>query len=433
MKRKIAALGMAGLFFSASAWGSGYRIPEQSVNSTALSGAYVANASSGDASYFNPANMGWLDQDRWSADLSLTYINLASIDYSDSRTDAYNGGSRSENFIAPQFHLVSPDFNHFRLGLSLVEPAGLAKRWEQPYPRTFAEDFTLKVVELNPVLSYTMADKYGVAVGIRLLRGEGKVVSRGTVPVMELYGETLSSSISRSMEGDTLDYGYNLAITAKASDKLTFAVTYRSNVNLGLESNAATLTNSDVDFPGPFLSNIVPAATWTGRADVTVPVPAVLTAGASYTFGQTTVELVWDRTFWSEYDNLDFDYPTSLPNPVLIGAFDAPKDKGWANTDAFRIGITHRLHNDVTLMAGCGFDENPVPEHNLNFELPDSNALLFSLGARFRINERLELGVAYLYDHKDARTVTLNQAAGIDGTFDNAAAQLLSLGAAITF
>lgn len=427
MKRKIAALGLAGLFLATSASGSGYRIPEQSVNSTALSGAYVAHATSADASYFNPAHMGWLAQDQWSADLSLTYIGLARIDYTDNRASAYNGESKAENFVLPQLHLVSPDRNHFRLGLSVVEPAGLAKRWEQPFPRTFAEDFTLQVVELNPSLSYTMADKYGVAAGFRMLRGQGQVVSNGLVPV----GGGLYSTISRSMEGDTLDYGYNLAITAKASDRLVFAVTYRSNVNLGLESDTATLANSAVIHPNPLVGTLVPAATWIGAAEVIVPAPAVLTLAAAYTFGKTTVELTWDRTFWSEYDKLDFNYATPLPNDVLTRAFDDPKEKSWANTDAYRLGLTHRINDDLTLMAGLGYDENPVPDPTLNFELPDSDALLFSVGGRYRVNDRLELGSAYLYDHKDSRTV--NQTAGLDGTFDNGAAHLLSFGAAIIF
>lgn len=417
MQKKIAVIAMTGLFLATSAWGSGYRIPEQSVNSTALCAAYVANATSADASYFNPANMGWLNKDSWSADLSLTFINLAKIDYTDSRSATYNGESKAENFLLPQIHLVSPDLNNFRLGLSIVEPAGLAKRWEQPYPKTFAQDFTLQVVELSPSISYTMADKYGVAAGVRMLRTRGTVVSNGAVPI----GGGYSSTISRSMKGDTLDYGYNLAITAKASDKLTFAATYRSNVNLGVESDTVTLNSS------------LPATTWAGEASVTVPVPAVLTLGAAYTFGQTTVELTWDRTFWSKYDNLDFNYNVPLSNAVLVGAFDAPKDKSWTNTDAYRIGVTHRLNDDVTLMAGFGYDENPVPERTLNFELPDSNALLFSLGGRYRLSDSLELGVAYLYDQKDSRTVTNNEAANIDGTFDNAAAHLLSFGASLTF
>ena len=59
MKKKIALLAITGIFTAGSALASGWRIPEQSVNSTALSAAYVANAHGADAAYFNPANMSF--------------------------------------------------------------------------------------------------------------------------------------------------------------------------------------------------------------------------------------------------------------------------------------------------------------------------------------------------------------------------------------
>ncbi len=40
---------------------SGYRIPEQSTASTAKSAAHVANITTADASYFNPAAMSTLE------------------------------------------------------------------------------------------------------------------------------------------------------------------------------------------------------------------------------------------------------------------------------------------------------------------------------------------------------------------------------------
>ncbi|MES9958202.1 MAG: hypothetical protein ABW120_00385 [Sedimenticola sp.] len=48
------ACGIA-LLTTGQAHAGGYKIPEQSVNSTALSAAYVANAQGPDSSYYNPA------------------------------------------------------------------------------------------------------------------------------------------------------------------------------------------------------------------------------------------------------------------------------------------------------------------------------------------------------------------------------------------
>jgi len=159
MKKRIAVVALAGILAAGPAFASGYRIPEQSTNSVALSNAYVASTPGADASYYNPANMSWLE-DGWHSELSLTYINLASIEYTDNNSSARSGGSRTENFALPEFHLVSPQYNNFRFGLSLVYPYGLSKRWEAPYPRMTSEEFTLKTYELNPNLSYQVTRQF---------------------------------------------------------------------------------------------------------------------------------------------------------------------------------------------------------------------------------------------------------------------------------
>ncbi len=435
MKKIIALTSMVGIFLASQALASGYRIPEQSMTSVALSGAYIANALGADASYHNPANMGWTGEG-WQTDANFTYINLASTKYTDTRTSAafnFDGKAEDENFLLPQLHLVSPDLNNFRVGVSVVIPAGLSKRWKNQYATLFAENFSLQVTEISPSVSYTLADKYAVAGGIRIIRAEAKAVSNGTISFQsgdltdQLPDETVYTNISRSMEGDTVEYGYNLAISAKATDALTFSTTYRSRVDLDLDGDA-TLNNTALTHSLGI--NLVEAGSYQGSGKVSLPIPAVLTLAAAYTFGPTTVELVWDRTFWSKYENLDFNYPSQLENNILIGAFDAPISKNWHDTDAVRLGITHILNKTVTLMAAIAIDENPIPEETLNFEVPDSDARLFSCGARYVVNKQLTMGASYLYDYKVSRTVTNDK---ISGKFTDAAAHMLSVGAQYIF
>jgi long-chain fatty acid transport protein len=407
MKKRIAVAALAGILAATPAFASGYRIPEQSTNSVALSNAYVANTPGADASYYNPANMSWLEEG-WHSEFSLTYINLASIEYTDNNSSARSGSSRTENFALPEFHLVSPQYNNFRFGLSLVYPYGLSKRWEAPYPRMTSEEFTLKTYELNPNLSYQVTDTFSVAAGVRAIYSEGKVKSTDTLGTLGLA--------RRDLDGSATDYGYNLAVTYKPVSNLSLAATYRSKVDLEIEGDATL--------------GIGGATYYNNRyAEVMVPAPAVLTLAAAYTFAATTVEFTYDKTYWSAYDKLDFNYDVSLLtiNPTLYALFDAPGAKNWSNTDAFRIGLTHKLNTHWTVMAGFAIDKNPVPDQTLGFELPDSDAKIYSIGARYQITDTLQVGAAYLYDDKESRTVA-SSAPKPNGTFDNSAAHLLNIG-----
>lgn len=407
MKKKIAVAALIGIMAASPVFASGYRIPEQSINSTALSGAYVANTPSADASYYNPANMSWLEN-RWQADASLTWIHLASIEYTDSNDPSRSSGSRNEDFAVPNLHAVSPEYNNFRFGLSVVYPYGLSKRWDNSFPRTTAEEFTLKTYELNPTVSYKINDTVSIGGGVRAIYAKGVLKSLGAV------GPT---TISRDMEGDTTEYGYNLALTYRPMTNLSLAATYRSKVDLDIEGNAR-------------LNSAINGANYSGGTSVSVPAPAVLTLATAYTCnsGKTTAEFTYDKTYWNAYDKLDFNYATPITDGfgILQAAFDTARAKSWTNAEACRIGLTHKCTDKLTMMVGFAIDKTPVPDQTLGFELPDSDAKIYSLGARYQYNENLLLGLAYLYDDKESRTVS--NAEGINGTFDNSAAHLLTAG-----
>lgn len=425
MKKKITLFAMTGVLIAGSAQASGWRIPEQSVNSTALSAAYVANAHGADAAYFNPANMSFgEDKESWLLEVDAMYIHLTSIEFTNSNPDGdatWDGNSTKEDFLLPLFHLVSPEFSKMRLGLSFTVPGGLSKRWADPYQGATAGEFSLEVLELNPSLSYKLHDRVSVAAGVRAVYSKGRVSSDANLtPVPPSQPLT---SLSRELEGDSLDEGYNLALTVKPLDNLTTAITWRSKVDLTLEADSLTLRSTGIAPPAT-------DQTYTGGGSVTVPLPEVLTVAVAYTIKATTIEVVWDRTFWSDYKQLDFDYDANIAlTPIVQSVYDPPQPRDYNDADAFRIGITQKLLEDrLTLMAGFAIDETPVPDHSLGFELPDSDAKIYSVGGKYQLNDQYELGLAYLYDDKEERTLRLDDNNTIVGEFKNAAAHLVTIG-----
>lgn len=76
---------------------SGFKINEQSLRSIALSSAYVASAYGADSSYYNPANMGFLDgirQDKNDLEISLTAIVIPGFNFNvDTRGKKLGDGS----------------------------------------------------------------------------------------------------------------------------------------------------------------------------------------------------------------------------------------------------------------------------------------------------------------------------------------------------
>lgn len=411
MKKLISVVALTSLCAAGSAMASGYRIPEQSLDSTAKSGANIASASSADVTYFNPAGMSLLD-DAWHLEGTATYLHLTAIDYKDNLSALRDGSSETENFLLPTFFLVSPDYNNFRFGFSVTETYGLAKRWyDDMFPRASANKFSLQVFELNPTVSYKFSDMFSLGGGVRMLYSKATLMTN-SVEFLTALGSPLGNTLG--MSGDTTEWGYNLAADLKPNDSWNFALTYRSNVDLEFD-------DGDVRFTLP-ARGLVTATT----GDVSVPAPAVLSFSTAYTYNQWTFDLTLDRTFWSEYEELAFDF-AALPDRTIA--------KDWDDTTCVRLGAEYRLNEKFTLMGGIAYDENPVPEENLGFELPDSDAWLFSAGVRYKHSEQLEYGVSVLYDYKQEREVVQGTSLvnDINGEFSNASAFLVSAGISYKF
>jgi long-chain fatty acid transport protein len=332
---------------------------------------------------------------------AFTYINLPSIKYADAFQPLYNAESKEEHFYVPTFHYVSPAINDWRFGLSIVAPGGLSKRWDGAYQMLKAEEFTLAVIELNPTASYKVNDKFSVGFGLRGVYSDGIIRLSGGAPFS-------ATTYDHTMKADSIDFGYNLAMSYKPMNNLTLSTTYRSKVDLTVSG----------DITG---SSTAPGAVYPSSVETQVPLPAALALAAAYTMDKTTIEFVYERTYWSAYDTLDFDFT----NATLEFGFGGISQKNWKDVNAYRIGVTHEYSDTLKLMAAFAIDENPIPDSTVAFELPDSDAKLYSVGFEYKVNEKIKVGLAYLYDQKESRSV-LNGAGKPNGTFTDASAHLVT-------
>ena len=398
---------------SATLMAGGYKIPETSLNSVALSSANVAHSSGADTAYYNPANMAFMKNESI-IETDLIYIGLSDTNYKGtlSGTGPYDLSAKKEHFLVPSLNYVSEEISGLRFGLSMASPYGLSKRWTEEPAKTSTEEFTLITVEINPTVAMSLSDKLAVALGLRIVYAEGIVKSNGTA---FLNPPGAFAVVSRDMDGDTIELGYNIAIAYKPTPELELGLTYRSEVDLDIEGDAK-------------LAESLTSSTYSGGTSISVPLPASLNLAVAYTFAsKTTVEIVYEKSFWSAYKELDFNYSGTL-SPVLSGVFDRTIDKNWKDAQALRLGITQEL-DELTLMCGIVIDETPIPTSTLGFELPGSDAVAVSFGGRYQINKKMNIGLSTLYVVRDdVKLLATSNDNGLSGEFTDTSALLISAG-----
>jgi long-chain fatty acid transport protein len=418
--KKLLALSVA----AAALFAGGYKIPEQSLKGIALSAANVANASGADAAYYNPANIAF-NKDKNFFELTSTFIHLNKVKFKNSNGDVYY--SRKEDFALPQFHFASRDINGWRFGFSITYPAGLSKRWDDAIPEAGAKEFTLKTIEFNPVIAKRINNNFAAAIGVRFVKSDGianilGLKNNGDGTYTPLYSEYLN--------GDSIDRGWNVAFSYQNDKRdLKVAATFRSKINLTLSGNSSGYYLSDlllaVNPNLPLKAHSYYVFNTPGK--VTVPLPASLNLAIAKTFGKTTVEFTFDRTYWSSYKKLDFDFS----DPFVNALFGNPIPKNWKDANTYRIGITHKCSDRLTAMLGYAYDETPVPDSTIDFSLPDSDKNIFSGGITYKLDKNLKIGVSALYTRQKSRNAKVyDRISGqyISGEFSKGGAYLFAFG-----
>jgi len=410
--KKIALIS---LISSSVLMAGGYKIPENSTNAVALSAANVAhNHNSADTAYYNPAKMIFMSNLNH-IETNLIYIGLnkakykGDVSFNTRALGTHDLKSEKENFIVPSLHYVSSvqGTNGVRVGVSIVSPGGLSKRWKKSVASMGAEEFSMQTVELNPTLAFEVSKTLGIAFGFRAVHSSG--IAKAT---------PANNAVYQDMEGDSLDFGYNLALAYQPTQNIEMGMTYRSKISLSLDGDA------DLKYTDSNTGIVALDGNYDGS--VTLPLPASFNLAVAYTLPtKTTVEFVYEKTMWSAYNKLNFEYT----NPTAEAVFGREKEKNWHDSSSYRLGITQEL-DTLTLMGGLVIDESPIPEKTLGFELPGSDSIAYSLGVRYKIEDNLDIALSGLYSVHEKRDVDNDS---LNGEFSGSNVLFVSMGLGYRF
>lgn len=397
------------LFLGANLVASGYKIPEQSGDSIALAGSNYAFSFGADAAYYNPANMMFMYNTWHQAEFGLTYFHLGKTSFENRSKVPGTKSVTSRDFgaFAPQLHFISPEYiPNWRFGLAFALPAGVEMRWDDEYPKAIAQKFDLKIFEFNPSAAYRINDNVALGAGARIIYARGEVENS-----IEAF------KMSRKLQGSSLNLGYNLALSINALQNLAFSATYRSKVDMKLKGD------------GDFKLNAKSLKT---KADVSIPLPASLVLGLGYKFKDFTLLFAYEKTFWSAYKELDFNYKKDVFNGYNTAKriFDDPAPKNWHDSDTYRFGVAWDANDKFRLMAGFAIDESPANSDKIGFELPIGKAYIYSTGLNYKLNDRTQINLAHLYQYRkdvELNTQKANFIGTIQGKLKNANASLTNL------
>ncbi|ERO64529.1 Ompp1/FadL/TodX family transporter [Pseudomonas piscis] len=351
----------------------------------------------------NPAGMSRLKKQQ-------VTVGVAAIDASTDLKDT-SGTQKGSNkgdmvpFTAvPMGFYVNPIDEHWAFGLGVYAPFGLVTNYESNFQgRNFGSKSEVKVITVQPTVSYAFNDKVSIGFGPTINRISGVLESALTTPVSPYDGNV-------KIKGDDVGYGFNIGVLVQATDTTRVGLTYHSKVNYKLDGH--TEVTAAPGSPAPFLKS--------NRYDASLKIETPESYDLSVTQDLNDAWKLYAGTTWTRWSRLkditvNNDGVTAAAGGALspmLGLGTIKEDQNWHDTWAYAIGTSYQLNKEWVLRTGLTFDQAPTNNKDRSPRIPTGDRTIFSIGAGWTPIEELTIDVAYSYLKEEKVNVNRSNALG---------------------
>ncbi|VVN07179.1 Long-chain fatty acid transport protein [Pseudomonas fluorescens] len=364
---------------STQIFASGFAINEQSISGMGT-GFAGRSSSADDAStiFGNPAGMARIKREQVTG--GAAFLD-AHTDISDARSTPRPGSNDGDMvpFIAvPMGYYVKPIDDQWAFGIGVYAPFGLVTDYENNFAgRYFGSKSEVKIVTIQPTVSYAFNDKVSIGFGPTINRIDGKLESALSLDPRFDDGQV-------KIKGDDTALGYNFGILVQATDSTRVGLTYHSKVKYKLEGD--TKINYAV---------LGPSQKYDASLDITTPE----SVDFSVTHQLDDQWTLYAGSTWTRWSRLkEISVENSGVPARLAGSFGTiGEPQNWHDTWAHAIGAAYQVNKQWVLRTGFSVDQAPTNNENRSPRIPTGDRKIFSLGAGWSPTDDLTIDVAYSY------------------------------------
>lgn len=359
---------------AASAFGSGFLIPEQGAKASALAGAFAATADDPSAIFYNPA--GIAQQRSLAAYAGTTFINFTNEFVGDPNspvTSGVEGKYNRHTFNVPNLYAVMPIGNNITVGVGVFAAFGLRTDWQDPWAgRYVSKDADLKTTSVNPAIAWQTSDgRLAIGGGFEYRRAR-VILNANRMALNPFTGRIVDVANTRlaSDYGDGM--GWNAGILFKPTPRFRIGASYRTDMDIDLEGDAeiTQISTGNAQLDAIIGSQLPPDQ----KIKTTFPFPSIATVGIAFSPTEK-VSLEFDvmRTGWSAFDALAVDFVTT-PAASFV------REQDWKDSNSYRLGYNHKATENWDVRLGALYDENPQPTRHVSPLLPDADRIGVTMG-----------------------------------------------------
>jgi long-chain fatty acid transport protein len=396
---------------AASAFGSGFLIPEQGAKGAAMAGAFAATADDPSAIFYNPA--GIAQQRSLAAYAGTTIINFSNEFTGDPNSPVTSGVSGEYNrhtFNVPNMYAVVPIGKNLTLGVGVFAAFGLRTDWEDPWAgRYISKDADLKTTSVNPVLAWQSSDgRFAFGGGVEYRRAR-VILNANRMALNPFTGRINDIANTRLVSEYGDDIGWNVGTLIKLTPRFRIGASYRADMEIDLDGDAeiTQISTGNAQLDAVIASQLPPDQ----RINTAFPFPSLATIGVAFSPNEDwDVEFDMIRTGWSNFEALAVNFETT-PAASFV------REQNWEDSSSYRLGVNHNATANWDVRGGVLYDENPQPVEAVSPLLPDADRIGASFGAGWHSGPFTVDGSLLVLHFKDRDTNGQN-AEGFNGLYE---------------
>ncbi|MHC8371137.1 OmpP1/FadL family transporter [Pseudomonas sp. MDT1-85] len=377
-------LSLAVAMASTQIFASGFALNEQSISGMGT-GFAGRSSSADDAStvFGNPAGMSRLKREQVTGGVAFIDAHADISDASSSPNSGTNKGDMVPFMGVPMGYYVKPIDDHWAFGFGVYAPFGLVTDYENGFAgKYFGSKSEVKIVTLQPTVSYAFNDKVSIGFGPTINRIEGTLESNLSITQAAPDGKV-------KIKGDDTALGYNIGILVQATDSTRVGLTYHSKVKYKLEGD----TKVNYNVLAAVGQN--PSQKYDASLDVTTPE----SVDFSVTHALNDKWTLYAGSTWTRWSRLkEITVENKGVPTILNGQFGTiTEEQNWHDTWAHAIGASYQLNKQWVLRTGLSVDQAPTNNVDRSPRIPTGDRKIFSLGAGWSPTDDLTIDVAYSY------------------------------------
>ena len=386
-------LSLAVTLASSQIFASGFALNEQSVSGMGT-GFAGRSSSADDAStvFGNPAGMSRLQGQQVTGGFAVID---ASTDIKDARGSiaGTNKGDMVPFTGVPMGFYTNKLNDQWSVGFGLYAPFGLVTDYEGSFQgRGFGSKSEVKVVTLQPTISYAFNDRVSIGFGPTINRIAGTLESEIRLTPIP---QARAGDNNVKIKGDDTALGFNAGILIQATDTTRVGLTYHSKVKYKLDGHTNVTASSD-----PFTA----ARLKSNRYDASLKIDTPESWDLSVTQELSDAWRVYAGTTWTRWSRLKDITVENKGVTAAAGGAAAPQlfgtiteEQNWHDTWAYAIGTSYQLNKQWVVRTGLTWDQSPTNNTNRSPRIPTGDRTIFSLGAGYAVTDDLTIDVAYSY------------------------------------